>query len=334
MRPTLRHRLINALHSILLVGGMASLAWICTALIWGSATAIWVFVFTGVMLVLASSALPVDLVTTIYGAQRITAAEFPQGIEMLRVLAKRAELSHVPAFFYLPSMVPNAFTTGSGTKTAIIVSDGLLRTLGARELAAVLAHEISHIANGDMWIMRMADVMGRIIAFTAFAGQLMLIINLPLALMGAAHIPWATLLLLVFSPTVMSLLQLALSRSREFDADLAAARLTGDPAALVSALERLEHSTGSFWEEILLPGRRIPVPSLLRSHPPLEARVARLREVAAELFRTNPPRLYSDRPGDRLDSDRPEDRPARNQLPPEWVRVVRKPRWRRSGLWY
>ncbi len=89
-------------------------------------------------------------------------------------------------------------------------------------------------------------------------------------------------MLLYLAPTVGSLVQLALSRTREYDADLAAAELTGDPRGLVSALQKLERYYGRFWEDMRLPvpGRRIPQPSLLRSHPRTEDRVARLQDLA------------------------------------------------------
>ena len=77
----------------------------------------------------------------------------------------------------------------------------------------------------------------------------------------------------------MALVQLGLSRTREYDADRAAAELTGDPEGLVRALVKLERRVGRFWEEILLPGRRIPEPSLLRTHPPTESRIRRLRDL-------------------------------------------------------
>jgi heat shock protein HtpX len=143
-----------------------------------------------------------------------------------------------------------------------------------------MAHEVSHIANRDLWIMGLADTMSRVVSLASWIGQLMLLINLPLVLAGGAHIPWHVPLLLIFSPTIMALLQLALSRTREFDADRGAAELTGDPGGLASALLKLERRTGRFWEDIFLPGRRIPEPSLLRTHPPTEDRVARLREIA------------------------------------------------------
>src|SRR6185437_15219755 len=89
------------------------------------------------------------------------------------------------------------------------------------------------------------------------------------------------LVLLYLSPTIGSLLQLALSRTREYDADFEGAQLTGDAAGLAAALAKLERHQGSFWEDMALPvpGRRIPQPSLLRSHPPTEERIARLEAL-------------------------------------------------------
>ncbi|MAS14355.1 MAG: peptidase M48, partial [Nitratireductor sp.] len=112
-------------------------------------------------------------------------------------------------------------------------------------------------------------------------GQFLLLLNLPLIFAGAVYVPWHIVALLIFAPTLMALVQLGLSRTREYDADRAAAELTGDPEGLMRALSKLERRVGRFWEEILLPGRRIPEPSLLRTHPSTESRIARLRELTA-----------------------------------------------------
>ena len=88
--------------------------------------------------------------------------------------------------------------------------------------------------------------------------------------------PWLLVLTLALAPTFVSLLQLALSRAREFDADIDAAGLTGDPVGLASALDKLQRRQGSLWETILMPGGRIPDPSLLRTHPKTEERIVRL----------------------------------------------------------
>jgi Zn-dependent protease with chaperone function len=94
-------------------------------------------------------------------------------------------------------------------------------------------------------------------------------------------VSWWTVLLLYLAPALSSLLQLALSRTREFDADLEAVGLTGDPLGLASALRRLENYTGRVWEDLMfpVPARRVPQPSLLRSHPTNDERISRLLAV-------------------------------------------------------
>ena len=197
------------------------------------------------------------------------------------------------------------------------MTSGLLKALNLRELAGVLAHEISHVRHNDMRIMGLADMISRMTRTMSLIGMLLLMVNLPLIVAGAATVPWLLVLLLVFAPTIGSLLQLALARTREYDADIDAAGLTGDPLGLASALTKLERQGGRFWEEIVLPGRRIPDPSLLRTHPSTEERVRRLMD------------LQGHRPAMVLDL--PEHHTAHHAaVPPHHSR----PRWRRSGLWY
>jgi heat shock protein HtpX len=267
---------------------------------------------------LLAPAVPKRMILRAYGARPLSRAEFPAGAAMIDALARRAELPGTPALWYVPSRLPNAFALGTPGESAICVSDGLLRLLDGRELAGVLAHEVSHIAHRDLWIMGLADMMARAVSVVSWIGQIVLLLNLPLFLMGAATVPWHVPLILIFAPVVMALLQLALSRSREYDADLGAARLTGDPDGLASALLKLERRAGRVWEEILLPGRRSPEPSLLRTHPPTAARVERLRAV-------------SDGPHAFTDPAFP-DPVARSEAP--FARVTRPPRFRAFGYWH
>ncbi len=314
MSPTWRHRLLNIAHSILLIAGMTAIVWICASVLFGTAGAIWAIVGIGILLLLSPS-LPSDVMLSLYNAKRVNSQSFPEGIRILDILADRAELKRRPDLYYLPSSLPNAFTVGRGEQAAIAVSDGMLRLLNQRELTGVLAHEISHMAHRDLWIMGLADGMARFTTITSYVGQFLLLLNLPLILMGEVHIPWIAPLILIFSPTIMSLLQLALSRAREFNADLGAARLTGDPMGLASALGKLERSTGRFWEEMLFPGRRIPEPSLLRTHPRTEDRIDRLKALEPD----------PDKRGELIPS---------RLLQPSWPRIGAPPRWRRTGVWY
>jgi heat shock protein HtpX len=209
----------------------------------------------------------------------------------------------------------NAFALGDAGHRVIAVTDGLLRTLQLRELVGVLAHEISHIRHHDMWVMVVADVITRLTSGLALIGLLVLVVSVPFVLLGEAHIPLTAALLLAAAPTVSTLLQLGLSRNREFDADLGAVGLTGDPRGLASALDKLDRYQGGWLEQIFLPGQRSPDPSVLRSHPPTAERIRRL--LALEPQRQVVRLLVPEQAG---------------ELP--WPPVTRPPRWRGFGTWY
>jgi heat shock protein HtpX len=144
----------------------------------------------------------------------------------------------------------------------------------------VLAHEISHIRSNDIWVMTLADTVSRLTGGLALMGQLLLFINLPLLLFGAAAISWWAILLLLFAPTISLLLQLALSRTREFDADMDAVEITGDPLGLASALRKLDRHQRGLWQRLLFPGRHTPDSWILSTHPSSEERIRRLAELA------------------------------------------------------
>src|SRR5690606_2413300 len=111
-----------------------------------------------------------------------------------------------------------------------------------------MAHEIAHIAHEDIRVMALADVVSRMTSVMSTLGLFLALFNLPAAMAGGAGVPWLTVLVLVAAPTVGTLLQLALSRAREYDADLGAVALTGDPQGLASALVKLEQAQGRMWE--------------------------------------------------------------------------------------
>jgi len=169
---------------------------------------------------------------------------------------------------------------GSRENSAIALSDGLLRYMSRRELSGVLAHEISHIRNNDLRFHALADIMTRITSALSFFGQMLVIFYLPLAVFSQARIPLVLILLLVFAPTLSIMLQLALSRTREYEADLGAAYLTRDPLSLASALKKMDRIERSIWDTIFLPGRKVSQPSMLRTHPHTKERVDRLMRLA------------------------------------------------------
>lgn len=314
-----RHKIRNILHSLLLILGMAAILGTSAFALFGPEGMVWTLIVGGVTFFLSPS-VPPDWVMRLYGARELSYRDAPDLFRLVALLADRAELPQPPRLFWVPSPILNAFAVGRPARAAVAVTDGLLRSLSLRELAGVLAHEISHIRNDDLWIMQLADSMSRITSLLSWLGQFLLVVNFPLMLTGHTTISWLAVLALVFAPTLMALLQLALSRAREYDADLDAAGLTGDPAGLAAALEKLERYQGRFWEEIFLPGRRIPEPSLLRTHPPTEERIRRLLS------------LYEAVPAERMAAR--GLLPERLVLPDHFVPAGGRPRFRRFGVWY
>jgi heat shock protein HtpX len=220
------------------------------------------------------------LVLRMYRARRLSYDEAPELFEIVLEFSKKAGLSASPLLYYVPSRMMNAFSVGSAKGSAIALSDGLMRYLGRREIAGVLAHEITHIRNNDLRLHALADLMTKITSLLSFLGQAMIILYLPMAFFSKAYIPLIPIFLLIFAPSLSVLLQLALSRTREFDADIGSAELTGDPMALASALQKMDHYERGMWDIVYLPRRKRSHPSLLRTHPHTKERMERLSALA------------------------------------------------------
>ncbi len=313
----INHTAINFAHSAILVGGMLLILGVSGFALAGGSGLVAAIILVAMSLVLAPRVPPRALLR-MYGAVPLTPAVAPALNGLMRELALRAGLPRVPQLYYVPSQVTNAFAVGSPEDAAIGVTDGLLRRLNLRELAGVLAHEVAHIRHNDLWLMNFADVLSRVTGVLANVGQLLLLINLPLILLGEATISWLAIGLLILAPLVNGLLQLALSRSREFDADRGAVALTGDAAGLAAALLKLEHYAAALLRQVVVPGHGVPQPSILRTHPPTHERILRLELLAEAQGR--PFLLY------------PE---ADMALPAQFVPVVvRRPRYHVLGMWY
>jgi heat shock protein HtpX len=265
----------NFLHSLALVGGIGSVTALSAYALSGTTGVIWALVTIAVFVALGPRVAP-DAVVRMFGGKRVDPARGGPLIQVLAELTRRAGLPSVPRLYVIPSATLNAFATGSRSSASIAITDGMLRRLELHEIAAVLAHEVAHVRNNDLWVMSLADMMSRITRFLSIFAVVLFFLNLPLAMAGGEPVPWLAILLLYLAPSISSLLQLGLSRSREYDADLGAAALIGSPASLISALAKLERYQGRFWEDLFMPGRRNPGPSLLRSHPPTARRIERL----------------------------------------------------------
>lgn len=274
------YRLRNLVHTAILLGGMAALIAAIGWIFAGPVGIAWAVGLGTILLIVATRASPTILLR-LYNARPIAQQELPDLYAILAELAERARLPRVPRLIYIPSRMIQAFTVHLRRGPAIAITDGLLRGLEPREIAAVLAHEIAHVRHGDIRIMTIADVVTKLTRSFAFAGMVLVFVNLPLYLVGGAPAPWIAILLMIAAPTISVLLQLALSRAREYDADHTAVELSGDPEALASALVMLERYQGRMWEQMVMPGYRLPEPSLLRSHPATADRLARLAAMPA-----------------------------------------------------
>ena len=276
-----RHRLSNLLQSLLLIVAMAAifciLGWIL-----GGTFGVVAAIALAALLVSFNSGVSPRLLLRMYGARPIDFRHAPALHHVMRELAVRAELPVAPALYYVPSQMLNAFAVGTQSRSAVAVTDGLLRHMNSRELTAVLAHEVSHVRNHDTWVMGLADLFSRVTSLLSSVGQLLLLVNLPLLLFSDYRVSWIAIIILILAPTASGLIQLALSRTREFDADLSAAELTGDPQGMAMALGKLDQFQGGLMEQVVLPGRRVPDPSLLRTHPPTQARIERLLDLVRQ----------------------------------------------------
>jgi heat shock protein HtpX len=310
------HTLLNLGHTLVLFGGMLLVLGASGYALAGTLGLLGAVVLIGVALALSPRISPQSLLR-MYGAVPLSSATAPALDALMRELAQRAELPRPPQLYYVPSQVTNAFAVGNREDAAIGVTDGLLRRLSMRELAGVLAHEVAHVRHNDLWIMNFADVLSRITNLLANVGQLLLFVNLPLVFMGQAPLSWLAILLLIVAPLINGLLQLALSRTREYDADRGAVELTGDAAGLASALVKLEQYTAALLRQIVVPGHGVPQPSILRTHPPTRERLERLERLAV---------AQGQAPFPELD--------AALEVPAQFTPVLRRPRYRVLGLWY
>jgi heat shock protein HtpX len=226
------------------------------------------------------------IVLAMHHAREIDPAEAPDLHRMVGELAARAGIP-TPRVYLIPEAQPNAFATGRNPSHAVVaVTEGILGLLTARELRAVLAHEIAHIKNRDILVSSIAAALASLITYVAHAFGF-------LGLQGRDEeesSPAGGLLLALVAPLAATLIQLGISRSREYLADETGARLSGDPEALASALMKLEHgaaaipaaaepATASLFIVNPLSGGGSLL-NLFSTHPSVQDRVDRLLEMA------------------------------------------------------
>jgi heat shock protein HtpX len=233
------------------------------------------------------------IVLAMNGAHPVGPHEAPELYALVAEVARTARLP-MPRVYIVDSPTPNAFATGRDpSHAAVAVTTGIMRLLTPRELRAVLAHELGHVRNRDTLIMTVVAVIaGAITAIANMAQWSMFFGGFGGHRDDEGPNPIAAVLMIILAPLAAMLIQLAISRTREYEADATGARLSDDPLALASALEKLQAgvaaypmtnanpATASLYIVNPLSGQALA--NLFSTHPPIPERVARLRAMAMQ----------------------------------------------------
>ena len=228
------------------------------------------------------------MVLRMYNAQEVDETTAPQFYRMVRELAARAQLP-MPRVYLINEDAPNAFATGRNPEhAAVAATTGILRVLSEREMRGVMAHELAHVKHRDILISTISATM---------AGAISALANFAMFFggrddEGRPSNPIASILVAILAPIAGALIQMAISRAREFEADRGGAEISGDPQALASALEKIHaYATGVPFPTaeanpataqmmIMNPLSGGGIANLFSTHPATEERVARLMEMA------------------------------------------------------
>ena len=269
------------LRTTILLASLSGLLVVIGFLIGGASTAA-LFLGISLLINLGSYFFSDKLALKMSGAKPIEESEAPRLYQLVRELTTRANLP-MPRLYMIPQDQPNAFATGRSPKhSAVAVTRGITKLLSEDELRGVLAHELAHIRNRDILLQSVASAIGSAITYIAY----MLLWfgnddNSPLALVGQL----ATFLL---APIAATIIQLAISRQREYAADAGGAEICGNPESLASALLRLESGAAAIPMQvnqaaeplyIVKPFSAKGLAGMFSTHPPIEERVRRLRQM-------------------------------------------------------
>jgi heat shock protein HtpX len=227
------------------------------------------------------------IVLKMYRAQEVSEAEAPVLYRIVRRLSQKAGIP-MPRVYIIPDMSPNAFATGRNPNhAAVAATEGIMQLLTEEELSGVMAHELAHVMHRDILIGTVAATIAGAISYLAQMAQWAMIFG------GRRDdddggSPVASLVMMIVAPIAAMLIQMAISRSREFSADEGGAMLNGNPMALANALRKLEKGTQMIPMQtnpatshmlIVSPFRGGGIVKLFSTHPPIEERIARLEAM-------------------------------------------------------
>ena len=278
----------NSLKTALLLGLLTGIILAIGQLFGGSQGLMIAFVFS-LLMNFGSYWFSDKIVLAMYQAREVGADEAPELHQIVRELALRAQLP-MPRLYVIPSQSPNAFATGRNPEHAVVaVTEGILQVMNREELEGVLGHELSHVKNRDILIGSLA---------AALAGVIMMLASMArwAAFFGMGRErdeeggggALGLILMSILAPIAAVIIQMAISRSREFLADASGAKTVGNPLGLASALEKLARGSEMIPMEarpetahmfIVNPLSGGSFLTLFSTHPPIEERIARLRAM-------------------------------------------------------
>jgi heat shock protein HtpX len=278
----------NSLKTVFLLGALTGLLLLIGGYFGGRQGVVIAFIFAVVMN-FGSYWFSDKLVLSMYHAQQVSESEAPEIYAVVRNLALKASLP-LPRVYIIPGDTPNAFATGRDENHAVVaVTEGILRILDRDELEGVLAHELTHIKNKDMLVGSVAATLAGAIVMLAHMAQWA-------AIFGGGRRDdneegggtIGLIVMAILAPLAATVIQMAISRSREYLADAGGAKISGKPYSLASALEKLSRasvaipmdanpSTAHMFIVNPLTGRSLV--NLFSTHPPIEERIARLRSM-------------------------------------------------------
>src|SRR5882724_11349539 len=285
MTTTGRSNWQATLKTVLLLSVLGGILVGAGYLIGGPSTAL-IFLFIAVLINMGSWFFSDKIALAAARAKPVSEEEDPRLYQMVRDLTTRAGLP-MPRLYVIPQEQPNAFATGRNPKhSAVAVTAGIRKLLTEDELRGVLAHELGHVRNHDILLTSVASAIGSAITWIAY--MLLWVGGDDDSPLGAI----AAIAMVLLAPLAAGIIQMAISRQREFSADATGAEICGNPESLASALFRLESGAQEMPMQvnnatdplyIVRPFKGGGIASLFSTHPPIEERVRRLRQMRPSL---------------------------------------------------